>query len=163
MIEKDMMTIIDDYPYRCVSIWENYAVLQRVGNPSNTIEVLRDTCPYIDIETKKLITPDKEIQIQPKIKKHKKYKAKTIDIMKIIRNEVDISISRDLVYLVRDHVETLIANLAVEAEMNAVRNGDKRLAPRHWYWLEVPVQHGMRDIVKEQDNIAREIKQKYWE
>jgi hypothetical protein len=82
--------------------------------------------------------------------------------MKIIKEDVDMSISRDLVYFVRDHIETLIANLALEAQNNAIRNGDKRLSPRHWYWLEVPI-HGTQHIVREQDEIASEIKENYWE
>jgi|TARA_B100001094_G_scaffold326132_1_gene381714 hypothetical protein len=162
MIDIDMMTIIDDYPYRCIRVYQNTAVLQPVGNPKRTIEVDKDTCPYIDSDSKKLITPNKALVIKAKIKKQKRHKAKTIDIMKIIKEEVDMSISRDLVYFVRDHIETLIANLALEAKNNVIRNGDKRLAPRHWYWLEVPI-HGTQHIVREQDEIASEIKENYWE
>lgn len=160
MIYINMMTVIDNWPYKCTAIEGNVATLEKVGK-GVTITVDRDTCPYIDTETKVLITPEKKLVIKPKLKRPKKYKAKTIDIMKIIKNEVDISISRDLVYFVRDHVETLIANLAIEASNNATRNGDKRLAPRHWYWLEVPI-HGTQTIVKEHDDLAKDIKMNDW-
>tara|TARA_R100000742_G_scaffold4275_1_gene1606 strand:- start:5142 stop:5630 length:489 start_codon:yes stop_codon:yes gene_type:complete len=162
LIDVDMMTIIDDWPYKCIRIYQGTAILQAVGNTNKTIEVEIDTCPYIDSETQKLIVPSNALVIKAKIKKQKRHKAKTIDIMKIIKEDVDISISRDLVYFVRDHIETLIANLAVEAQNNAIRNGDKRLAPRHWYWLEVPI-HGTQHIVREQDEIASDIKMNYWE
>lgn len=161
MIDVDMMTIIDDWPYKCVSVKGGVATLEKVGK-KQLLTVDRHTCPYIDSVSKTMITPKNSLRVIPNIKRPKKYKAKTIDIMKIIKAEVDISISRDLVYFVRDHIETIIGNLALEAEKNAIANGDKRMTSRHWYWLEVPI-HGTQNIVREHDEMASHIKLNDWE
>ena len=69
MIDVDMMTIIDDWPYKCIRIYQGTAILQAVGNTNKTIEVEIDTCPYIDSETQKLIVPSNALVIKAKIKK----------------------------------------------------------------------------------------------
>tara|TARA_R110002051_G_scaffold260800_2_gene320598 strand:- start:8253 stop:8726 length:474 start_codon:yes stop_codon:yes gene_type:complete len=154
MIEVGSMTIIDDWPYRCVKIESGTAYLKRLGDETRgrmrqfTVKM----CPYID-ENKDLITPIE--------KKPKRRTAKKFDIMKSIRNEVEMSVSNDLVYFVREWLESAVCVLAHNAELNAIKQGDKRIQPRHWYWLDLGPESG-KGVWPEQDKSAKEWKEIDW-
>jgi len=150
MIEVGSMTIIDDWPYRCVKIEDGTAHLKRLGDETRgrMRKFTVDMCPYID-ENKDLITPRKP---RPKRKT-----AKSVNIMKIIRDEVDMSVSNDMVYFVREWLNTIIRNLASNAQENAIRESHKRISAKHWYWLDIPVGVG-NGCWEQQDKFAKEWK-----
>ena len=150
MIEVGTMTIIDDWPYRCVKIEEGTAYLKRLGDETRgrMRKFTVDMCPYID-ENKDLITPKRKMP--------KRRTAKNVNIMKIIRDDVEMSVSNDMVYFVREWLNTIIRNLASNAEQNAKREGHKRISAKHWYWLDIPVNGGM-GCWNEQDEFAKEWK-----
>lgn len=155
MIEIGSMTIIDDWPYRCVKIEDGTAYLKRLGDETRgrmrkfTVEM----CPYID-ENKDLITPV--------AKRPKRRTAKKFDIMKSIRNEVEMSVSNDMVYFVREWLESVVCVLASNAETNALKEGKTRIQPRHWYWLDLKPESGLGSW-PDQDDFAKEWKQTDWE
>ena len=110
-------------------------------------------CPYID-ENKDLITPV--------AKRPKRRTAKKFDIMKSIRNEVEMSVSNDMVYFVREWLESVVCVLASNAETNALKEGKTRIQPRHWYWLDLKPESGLGSW-PDQDDFAKEWKQSDWE
>jgi len=134
MIEQGQMTIIKDkrglpQTYRCVRIENGNAVLRNVindgaGGKPKIIPV--EECPYVENDI--LITPKKEeVKIKPKT---------TINISKLIKENIDLRVSRSARYFLAEWVETALLNLLANAEENALNRNTKTISAAHIFWLE---------------------------
>jgi hypothetical protein len=155
MIYAGAITLIDHYPYRCVKIEDGTAYLKKLGDETRgrMRKFPIKMCPYID-ENKELITPTAP--------KPKRRTVKQIKFMKTIKDEVELSVSNDLVYFVKEWIETIVTSMAVNAEHNARNAGHKRITAKHWYWLEIPI-HGGRGLWPDHEEMCADIKAKDYE
>lgn len=78
-----------------------------------------------------------------------------ININKLIREETDMTVSRELVEFAHEHILTLICQLAGIAAHNAKHKGDKRLRPAHWYRLELSPNQGLGYYKANDDYIVK--------
>tara|TARA_R100000656_G_scaffold49000_1_gene39582 strand:+ start:194 stop:691 length:498 start_codon:yes stop_codon:yes gene_type:complete len=135
LITEGAITLIDSLPYTCIKIEHGMAHLKRVGDEKRGRfkKMEAKMVPYLDKE-KNLIVPKR-----PRFDRRKMTR---FPYMKVIRDEVDLSLSHDLAYFVAEHLDTLVRQLALKAEINANQRGDKRITSAHWKWLELDVNDG---------------------
>ena len=135
MIKEGQFTIIDLKPYRCVKIEDGMAFFQSATD--ETRGRLRQTdvefAPYFG-ENGDLVIPKKRSITRKRLKR--------FDFMKKVKEATDLPLSHDLAYFIAEHLDNLMHDLAHRAELNAKRNGDKRITSAHWYWLDIPIHAG---------------------
>ena len=135
MIKEGQFTIIDLKPYRCVKIEDGMAFFQSATDETRgrlrQIEV--EFAPYFG-ENGDLVIPKKRSITRKRLKR--------FDYMKVVKEETEMSLSHDLTYFIAEHLDNMVRQLAMNAESNAKRNGDKRITSAHWYWLDIPIHAG---------------------
>jgi|TARA_R100000329_G_scaffold51841_1_gene47774 histone H3/H4 len=128
MIEKDAFTIINNKTYQCVKIENGFAYLRNILSDRGKFLKLRvEQVPYLD-ENNKLIKPPKE-----KINRFRS----TLNFKKMLCQETDLKISRDALVLMKEWLETSLADMIAYAEENALSRGDNTITAAHVYWWEL--------------------------
>ena len=134
MIEINDFTIIDNEPYTCIKIDEGIAFMKKVSETRGRyMQMAAHMVPYFK---------DGDLIIPEKPKREKSISGLKIPIAKLIREETNMPVSRDLVKFVHEHITDLITELAWYAKENAEENNHKTLKPAHWYFLQLPPDAG---------------------
>tara|TARA_R100001463_G_scaffold72014_2_gene125870 strand:+ start:2743 stop:3183 length:441 start_codon:yes stop_codon:yes gene_type:complete len=134
MIEINDFTIIDNEPYTCIKIEEGIAYMKKVSETRGRyMQMAAHMVPYFK---------DGDLIIPEKPKREKSITGLKIPIAKLLREETNMPVSRNLVKFVHEHITDLVTELAWCAKENAEEYGDKTLKPSHWYFLQIPPDAG---------------------
>jgi hypothetical protein len=136
MIKAGDFTIIDLKPYRCVKIEAGVAFFQSAMDDTRgrLKQMPIELAPYFG-ENGDIVIPDKPRMTRKRLKR--------FDYMSVVKSETEMSLSHDLAFLIAEHLESLVSQLASIAESNAIRRGDERITSAHWYWLDIAPGAGM--------------------
>ena len=135
MIKDGMFTIIDLKPYRCVKIEAGVAYFQSATDETRgrLREMPVELAPYFD-ENGDIVNPAKPSITRKRLKR--------FDFMKAVKEETEMSLSHDLAYFIAEHLDNLVRQMTMNAELNAISRGDERITSAHWYWLDIPISGG---------------------
>jgi len=136
-------TILGTEVFQVKEVKDGLVSLRKIGGRKQ-ITMLADEIPYFKDGT--LVIPDshawKKMTIDTKI-----------NLSKLLKGNTELQVSKPFMAFVREHVETLVIDLLEEAESLAIKRGQKRLEPAHWYWLDLPV-HVSNNYMKEYNEYA---------
>ena len=135
MIKEGMFTIIALKPYRCVKIEAGVAFFQSATDETRgrLKEIPVELAPYFD-ENGDIVNPAKPSMTRKRLKR--------FDFMRVVKEETEMSLSHDLAYFIAEHLDNLVRQMTMNAELNAISRGDERITSAHWYWLDIPVSGG---------------------
>jgi hypothetical protein len=125
VIKAGSMTLLDAIPYSCIKVEDGMAYLKRVGdeNRGRFKKVAIEICPYVN---------EKNEYVIPKPPPVNRKRMARFHFMKVIKEEIELSVSHDLAYFVAEWLHDIVSCAALEAERNANDRNDERITAAHW-------------------------------
>tara|TARA_R100000008_G_C3524263_1_gene135694 strand:+ start:339 stop:821 length:483 start_codon:yes stop_codon:yes gene_type:complete len=126
-------TLIGMDPYTIADIVDGIAYLRKISetNKGRHKEMKVELVPYF--ENGEWIIPEKPQHREPAVKK--------VNIPTLLRDAVDLPISRPARLLINENLESILVSAIGIAEERAKYEGSKKIYPRHWPFIEMNWEH----------------------
>ena len=133
MLKVGDYTLIGMDPYTIADIVDGIAYLRKISetNRGRHKEMKVELVPYF--ENGEWIIPEKPQHREPAVKK--------VNIPTLLRDAVDLPISRPARLLINENLESILISAIDIAEQRAKHEGSKKIYPRHWPFIEMNWEH----------------------